>query len=209
MTRVRRCQRVDEVVVATTILPLDDVIADYCEQEGFPCFRGSEEDVLDRYYQAALRFQADQVVRVTSDCPLIEPTIIDAMTVRFQEDPGLDYLSNTITPRTFPRGLDAEVFSVGALAKAWQEDDNPAWREHVTPFLYRHPELFALAAFVNETDYSGMRWTVDTAEDFAFVQQVYDYFGHGEFSWHDVLAVLERHPEWQWINEHVLQKQVA
>ena len=209
VTRVRACQRVDEVVVATTTLPSDDVIADYCQQEGFPCFRGSEEDVLDRYYQAALCFQANQVVRVTSDCPLIEPTIIDAMTLRFQENAGLDYLSNTITPRTFPRGLDAEVFSMKALARAWQEDDNSAWREHVTPFLYRHPETFALDVFVNDTDYSGMRWTVDTAEDLAFVQQIYDYFGHGAFSWRDALAALETHPEWLLINEHVQQKQVA
>jgi len=209
VTRVRACRQVEEIVVATTTLPADDVIARFCEQQGFSCFRGSEDDVLDRYYQAALFFEADRVVRVTSDCPLIEPSIIDAMLARFAEETALDYLSNTIAPRTFPRGLDAEVFTVTALAEAWRGDDNPAWREHVTPFLYRHSETFRLGCFAQETDDSEMRWTVDTAEDLAFVRRIYDHFGRGDFSWRDVLAVLETHPEWQQINQHVVQRQVA
>jgi spore coat polysaccharide biosynthesis protein SpsF len=209
VNRLRRAQMLDEVVVATTVQNADKAIALLCEERGWPCFRGSEEDVLDRYYQAALAHQADVVVRVTSDCPLIEPEVVDRVIGEFLDrQPGLDYAANTLPLRTFPRGLDAEVISFDALERAWREDRNPAWREHVTPYVYRNPERFSLYGVTNEADYSSMRWTVDTPEDLAFVLRIYDHFGHDHFSWREVLAVLKEHSEWMAINHHVQQKAI-
>ena len=204
--RCRRAGTLDGVIVATTTLTPDDEIARLCAAEGWPCARGSAEDLLDRYYQAARDEEAQVVVRVTSDCPLIEPEVVDRVVGVFRGGDRCDYASNTLPPRTFPRGLDVEVMSFAALAQAWREDGDPAWREHVTPYLYHHPEKFRLQAVTEEADHSDMRWTVDTPEDLAFVRRVYDHFGHADFSWRDVLAVLARHPEWQEINRHVPQK---
>jgi spore coat polysaccharide biosynthesis protein SpsF len=102
--------------------------------------------------------------------------------------------------------MDVEVFDFDSLEQAWREDQNPAWREHVTPFLYRRPDLFTIHGVHNDVDYSMMRWTVDTPEDRDFVLRVYNHFGHDRFTWQDVLAVLERHPDWLDINRHVEQK---
>jgi spore coat polysaccharide biosynthesis protein SpsF len=209
VNRCRRARTLDEVVVATTTRPGDDPIVDLCRARGWPCFRGREEDVLDRYYRAAREFQAEVIVRVTSDCPLIEPEIIDLTVQAFLARGDLDYAGNSLPPRTFPRGLDVEVFSSAALAQAWQEDHNPAWREHVTPYIYRHPERFRLYTLDNDTDLSSMRWTVDTAADLALVRQIYGHFGHDRFSWREVLALLEKYPEWLELNRYVVQKEVA
>jgi len=208
VNRSRRATMPEEVVVATTTRPADEAIVELCAARGWPCFRGSEDDVLDRYYQAAIRYQADVVARITADCPLIEPEIVDWVVQEFFEEGPLDYASNTLPPRTFPRGLDVEVVTFDALERAWREDDSQAWREHVSPYIYRHPEKFALRAVVNNVDLSSMRWTVDTPEDLAFVRQIYDYFGHDRFSWCEVLAVLEDHPECLEINQRVAQKVV-
>ena len=209
VNRTRRAQTLDEVVIATTAKPADDAIVDLCAERGWPCFRGSEEDLLDRYYQAAVAYQADVVVRITSDCPLIEPEIVDRVVREFLErQPDVDYACNVLPQRTFPRGLDTEVMRFDVLERAWREDLNPAWREHVTPYIQRHPDLFRIHGVTNEVDYSHMRWTVDTPEDLAFVRRIYDHFGHDRFSWRDVLAVLEGHSEWLEINRHVQQKAV-
>jgi len=206
--RSQRATMLQEVMVATTTRPADEAIVELCAEHGWPCFRGSEDDVLDRYYRAAKDHRADVVVRITSDCPLIEPEIVDCIAQEFFEKGPLDYASNTLPPRTFPLGLDVEVMAFDALERAWREDDSHAWREHVTPYIYRHPEKFALRAVVNDKDYSHMRWTVDTVDDLAFVRRIYDYFGHDAFSWQDVLSTLEEHPEWLEINRHVVQKKV-
>jgi len=209
VNRTRRAQTLDEVVVATTTKPADEVIVKLCAERGWPCFRGSEEDVLDRYYQAALTHQANVVVRITSDCPLIEPEIVDRVVQEFlKRHPEVDYACNTLPRRTFPRGLDTEVLRFKVLERAWREDLNPAWREHVTPYIRRHPDLFHIHGITNEVDYSYMRWTVDTPEDLAFVRRIYEYFGHDRFSWREVLAVLEEHPEWLEINRDVQQKAI-
>ena len=171
-------------------------------------FQGSENDVLDRYYQAALAFGAEAIVRITSDCPLIEPEIIDRVVSEFLSHyPDADYVCNVL-PRTFPRGLDVEVMSFEALKRAWHEDNNPAWREHVTQYIQRHPEIFRIRNVASEVDYSHMRWTVDTPEDLIFVRKIYEYFGHDNFSWKDVLHLLKLHPEWLEINRHIQQKMV-
>lgn len=207
VNRTRRAKAVNEVVVATTLQPVDHDIVSLCDQKGWHCFRGSEDDVLDRYYHAALAYRADVIVRITSDCPLIEPEIVDRVMQAFSEgQPGIDYACNVLPTRTFPRGLDTEIISFEALERAWNEDLNPRSREHVTPYIYQNDHLFQLHGIVNEVDYSHMRWTVDTPEDLEFVRCIYDHFGHDCFAWQEVLAVLRDKPEWLEINRHVQQK---
>jgi spore coat polysaccharide biosynthesis protein SpsF len=203
--RLRRAQRVDEVVIATTTESRDDALADFCQQCGIACFRGSETDVLDRYYRAAQAHQATAVVRITSDCPFIEPEIVDRVIAELGEG-DVDYASNVAAPRTFPRGLDIEAFSWKTLERIWQEDRNPAWREHVTLSIHKQPALFRTRDVRHDTDLSHLRWTVDTPEDFAFASRVYESFGDDAFSWRDVLAMLEQHPEWTALNQHIEQK---
>ena len=207
MSRVCRVRNLDETVVATTREPSDDAISQLCSERGWRCFRGSELDVLDRYYRAAAMFQADAVVRITSDCPLIDPEIVDRVVESFLDgQPEIGYVSNTLPRRTFPRGLDTEVMGFPVLERAWLEDGDPNWREHVTPYLWRNPDRFRLHGVMNDVDYSGMRWTVDTPRDLRFVRAVYGYFGHDRFSWRQVLELLEQRPEWLAINAHVEQK---
>lgn len=206
MERARRAKTLDNVVVATTEQPADDIIVRLCEERGWPHFRGSEEDVLDRYYRAALAFKTDVIVRITSDCPLIEPEIIDKTVGELLSGrPRLQYVSNCLT-RTFPRGLDVEAISFHALEKAWREDHNPAWREHVTMYILRHPEKFKIQNITNDKDYSYMRWTVDTIEDLTFVRKIYHHFQNDNFNWREVLNLLEMHPDWLEINRQVQQK---
>lgn len=208
VSRSQRAMALDEVIIATTVDPKDEAIVKLCSSRGWNYFRGSEEDVLDRYYQTAKRYNVDVIVRITSDCPLIEPEIIDLVVREYLHDRSLDYVSNTLSPRTFPRGLDVEAFTFEALERAWREDRNPAWREHVTPYIYRHPEKFRLKAVTNGKNLSHLRWTVDTLKDLEFVCRIYNYFGHDRFTWREVLALLEKHPEWLEINKDVVQKEV-
>ncbi len=208
VNRTLRAKTLDTVVVATTTQPIDNTIVHLCKTQGWSYFRGSEEDVLDRYYQAALAFEADAIVRITADCPLIEPEIIDKVVNEFLSSyPEVQYVSNVLI-RTFPRGLDVEVMSFDSLRKAWHEDDNPAWREHVTLYIESHPEKFKPRNVANDTDYSYMRWTVDTPEDLEFIHQIYNYFQNDAFTWKDVLHLLQVHPEWLEINRHIEQKVV-
>ena len=207
--RTRRARSLGETVVATTTDSSDDVIQKFCDRHGYPCFRGSGEDVLDRYYQAAQTYNADVIVRITSDCPLIDPTVVDRVVGEFlARQSVVDYASNAFPTRTFPRGLDTEVMSFDALKRAWTEDKDPVTREHVTPFIQRHPDRFRVHGVASETDYSDLRWTVDTPEDLQFVRCVYDHFGNDQFTWREVLSVLEQHSEWSSINQHVRQKVV-
>ncbi|MGA2030836.1 MAG: glycosyltransferase family protein [Thermoguttaceae bacterium] len=207
--RLARAATLSAVVIATTTGTDDDAIAALCARKGWSSFRGSEEDVLDRYYQAARRAGAQIVVRVTADCPLIEPAIVDRTVQEFiQRQPEIDYASNTDPRRTFPQGLDTEVFRFDVLEKVWREAREPSYREHVTLYIYRHPEIFHIHGVVNDTDYSDHRWTVDTLEDYHLVCRIYEHFGHDRFSWRDVLAVLEANPQWRELNRHIQQKQV-
>ena len=209
MNRVARSKILDQIVIATTENPADDEIVALCEDRNWAYYRGSELDVLDRYYQAAKLHRSDVVVRITSDCPLIDSDIIDqVINDYFDKLPKLDYASNIMPERTFPRGLDTEVMSFKALEKIWHEDDNPAWREHVTPYIHHHPDIFKCHGVMNDEDLSHMRWTVDTPEDLDFVRHIYDHFGHDNFSWHAVLDLLGNHPDWLDINRDVIQKKI-
>jgi len=207
VSRASRATRLDEVVVATTAEPADDPIVQLAARQGWPIERGSEHDLLDRYVQAARSHRAQVVVRITSDCPLVDPDVVDLVVGAFQEA-GADYASNTLAPRTFPLGLDVEVMTIDSLERAWRDDTDPAWREHATPYLYRHPELFALLRVPNDVDLSAHRWTVDTPEDYELVTRIYGSFGHDRFTWREALAVVEAHPGWAALNAQVRQKAV-
>lgn len=205
VSRARRATRVDEAVVATTTDPRDDAVVDECELLGVRVFRGSEEDVLDRYYMAAREHGAEAVVRVTSDCPLIDPALIDEVVGAFL-DARPDYAANTIE-RTYPRGLDTEVMSFEALERAWREAEKPHEREHVTAYIYRNPDGFRLLSVKGERDLSVCRWTVDTPADLEFVRAVYERFGTGDsFGWEDALKLVESEPALAEINRGVRQK---
>jgi spore coat polysaccharide biosynthesis protein SpsF len=205
--RVQRSALIGKVEIATTTSASDDTIVDLAKQIGVPAFRGSEEDVLDRYWQASQKCDAEVVVRITSDCPVIDPELIDE-TIRMFLDQRADYASNSITP-TYPRGLDTEVFTVAALERAWKNAVKPYEREHVTPYFYEHPELFRLASLNNKTDYSLHRWTLDTPEDLEFVRAVYNNFpGRDYFGWREVLELVERNPALAAINSYIRQKRL-
>jgi spore coat polysaccharide biosynthesis protein SpsF len=209
VTRLRRAASVDEVIVATSTATTDDVIVAACDTWQVATFRGSENDVLDRYYQAATLAHADIVVRITADCPLIDPSVVDGVVFRFlQQMPNVDYATNILPRRTFPRGLDTEVMAFAALSRVWRECHDLAHREHVTLFMYQHPELFRTLGATLGTDYSDLRWTVDSAEDLALVRRIYEHRPHDLFVWQDVLKILDVHPEWLEMNQHIQQKAV-
>jgi spore coat polysaccharide biosynthesis protein SpsF len=203
--RLRRTGRIEEIVVATTDSIVDDSIVQECHQLKVEYFRGSENDVLDRYYRAAQVYAAGAVVRVTADCPVIDPQLVDETILVFEQQRA-DYASN-VFPRTYPRGLDTEVFTVAALEQAWRKTPNIYEREHVTPYLYQHPELFRLVSQRGQIDYSHYRWTLDTAEDLELLRIIYARFSNRDyFSWSEVIRLMEREPELAELNSRVVQK---
>ena len=205
VSRVRRANHVDELVVATSVEAGDAEIVNECQRVAVRCFRGSEADVLDRYYRAAQAQSADVVVRITADCPMIDPAVVDDIVTRFQQTKP-DYASNALV-RTFPRGLDTEVFTIDALAKAWTEARELYQRAHVTPYFYQNPGLFRILSVTGEKDYSKHRWTLDTPEDLTLVRELYARFDNQDtFGWREVLQVIEQEPELAEINLGVHQK---
>lgn len=230
--RSSRALRVELTLVATTLEAADDPIAEYCDLSGIPFYRGSQFDVLDRYYQAALQARADVVVRITGDCPVIDPTLIDEVVNVLtggsevgDEDPEFDFAANRLPPpwhRTYPIGLDVEACTFKALKEAWGEGKAAQHREHAMPYLYEGVELAAVSrkletgisprgykvALVNHTtDFGEYRWTVDTAEDLEFIRQVYSHFnGRDDFSWKDVLDLVHDEPGLMDINAGVKHK---
>jgi spore coat polysaccharide biosynthesis protein SpsF len=210
--RARRATAVDRVVVATTTEPGDEAVAEMCRGRDFAVFRGHPTDVLDRYYHAGREFNADVIVRLTADCPLIDPSVIDQTVTAFLEaDPPVDFATNRfIDDRTFPIGLDTEVCSASALREAWQRADQPHQREHVMPYLYEVEGRFRTLHVRTSPSYGSLRWTVDTADDLTFVREVYGAFGgRDDFSWHDVLKLLEEHPDLARINAGVRRKELT
>lgn len=211
--RVVRCRGLDAVVVATTLSPQDDQIANEATHCGVSSYRGSEHDVLARYYGAALQERAGIVVRVTADCPFLDTEVLENLLAAFvasQESARpCDYLSNTLE-RTYPRGLDAEIFSFSVLQQAHNEAKLPYEREHVTPYLYQHPARFHLCSQRNDTDLSTHRWTLDTEEDWRFIQAVHQALveSNQAVRTKEILAVLKANPGLLSINAHIEQKKL-
>jgi spore coat polysaccharide biosynthesis protein SpsF len=207
--RVERFTLVDDIIVATSTLHPDDAIVKECARIGVPIFRGSESDVLARFVGAAAETDADVCVRLTADCPLLDPGVSDKIISVFMEaDGAADYASNKI-PQSFPRGLDTEVFSRDALERAAREARERYERVHVTPYLYRHPEIFSLISVTSEVDRADWRWTIDTPEDLEFVREIYSRLeGREDFSWEEVVALIEDETSLMWINAGVRQKEL-
>ena len=209
LVRARRAKEVGLVVVATTTDTGDDPVAAFCHSLGFPCFRGDPMDVLDRYYQAAKQFNAATVVRLTGDCPLIDPHEIDRTIKAFIES-RVDFTANRLPPpwkRTTPIGMDTEVVTFDALARAWREADKKYEREHVMPYLYDEVGRFKILLVDHDPDIGHLRLTVDTAEDLTLIRRIYQYFNNSdEFSLPDILALIEKHPELLKINAEIPHK---
>jgi spore coat polysaccharide biosynthesis protein SpsF len=206
--RVMAAKTIDEVVIATTVHPRDEAIVALANAQGWSCVRGSEDDVLDRYYQAATAYGAEVIVRVCSDCPLTDPAVLDALVTLLVSGNGYDYVANNFAPATYPKGLDAEAFTMSALSAAWSHDKRPDWREHVTPFIRQHPETFRHGALSTDTPRPELRWTVDVPEDLALMQRIYGAL-EPTSHWRDVVRLLDENPGWLALNAHVTQRVVA
>jgi spore coat polysaccharide biosynthesis protein SpsF len=171
MSRVERSEMLNEIVIATSSLPIDDQIEEFCQEKGYECFRGSENDVLSRYFHCATQYHADVIVRLTGDCPLIDPEIIDNV-IHFYTEQDVDYASNTVPPQTgtFPDGSDVEVFSMKALTKAHNKAKDLKDLEHVTFIFWKSDNGFSTAQYHNDANWSDYRITVDYPEDFIVIE---------------------------------------
>jgi len=202
--RLRLSRLIDKIIIATTTKERDRVILEIAQSWGIESYAGSEEDVLDRFYQAAKIYGAGTIVRITPDDPFKDPEVIDTVIIYYlKHKDNLDYVSNTIKP-TYPEGLDVEVFSYKALEKAWKEANSPSEREHVTPYIWNHPEIFRLSNIENDVDLSHLRWTLDTEADLKFTREIYARLYHGQvFLMKDILALLRAEPELSLINQGI------
>jgi len=214
--RLRRVGRIDEVMVATTVEKSDDPIAQFCLDEKILCFRGSENDVLDRFQKASELSHADYVVRITADCPLVDPGVIENLILGYFSG-GYDHygvatgagVAKEPSVGKFPDGLDGEVFSADLLKVAWKEATSQLHREHVTPFLWQQPERFRIGKLKSRFDHGNLRLTVDNIEDFYLIRWIYDtlYEENPRFGLEDVLDLLEKNPDKVSLNKHYVGKE--
>ena len=197
----RTCQssKIDNCIVATTTNEIDDEIVNYCSNNHIKFFRGSENDVLDRYYHCAKKYNSEIIVRVTADDPFVDYKLIDYSTDKLISNQTLDYVSNTIRP-TYPFGLDIESFKFSALEKAFFDSTLESDREHVTPYIWRNDKIFNLYNFINNIDYSHLRWTIDEQEDLDFATEVFNqlYNNKKDFLMDDIIKLTN---EQKWIND--------
>jgi spore coat polysaccharide biosynthesis protein SpsF len=208
--RIRQSKYIDEIIIATTISKNDDIIEKESLRCGTNCFRGSEEDVLNRYYLAAKEKGADIVVRITSDCPLFDPKVLDEM-LEFYNSHNYKVLTNAgigTSQRTYPRGLDTEIFTYEALEQAYQNATEKYQKEHVTPYIYEN--IKEIYYYKNPIDYSKYRWTLDTEEDWKLIQSIYEYLYHGahDFYLDKIIELMLEYPELYNINKDVEQKKI-
>lgn len=207
LERLDRMKVPHRTVVATTTSAADDILANFCAEHGVDCFRGSEEDVLSRYFAAAQQFGADLIVRVTADCPLLDPAVIDqAVEAMAVAHGSIDYVSNMLKP-TYPYGMAVEVFSMRSLTLAHQNANQIAEREHVTPYIYWNPDQFRLQNIALSSDLSHHRWTVDTSQDYELVKLIFEklYPSRPHFGLNDILKLMDEHPDWSMINQAIQQ----
>lgn len=204
--RLRFSEKINEIILAIPDTPENDILEKFAEENNVKCFRGSENDVLSRYYEAAKKFNCDVIIRITSDCPLIDPKIVD-LVIEKHLNSGADYTAN-ILKRTFPKGLDVEVFNFSALKKFHREATGSSEREHVTLYIRQHPELFQRANLENKENLSEMRWTVDEKEDLEFVREIFKklYKPGKMFLMKDILELLKKEPKLIEINKNIKRK---
>lgn len=205
--RLRRVSYKTEIVIATTINENDDPVVELAKKIGVVHFRGSENDVLSRVYGAAKYVNASVIVRCNSDCPLIDPDVINQTIYEYLANNELDYVSNILKP-TFPTGLHTEVFSFSALEKANENANKSSEREHVTPYIYHRPKQFKIKNIELDRDLSGYRWTLDYPEDLKLIKLIYEnlYEKNNKFLMKDILELIEANPEWNKINSHIKKK---
>jgi spore coat polysaccharide biosynthesis protein SpsF len=200
LDRITAVRSIEQVVVATTSCPEDDILERWCRSEKVACFRGSAEDVLDRFFHCADWLSADMIVRVTGDDPLKDPGIIGQAIQLMLDDPCADYCSNSAEP-TYPEGVDIEVFRREALSRAHREAQLKSEREHVTPYIWKNPDKFRLLYFKCDRDLSHWRWTVDKPADLAFVREIYRQFRDRPLaSFEEIVAFVDAHPHLLGIN---------
>ena len=200
LEQIQHCKYLDDIVVATTNLKEDDIIAEFGKNYGIKIFRGNSTDVLDRYYKCAKKLSYSKIVRITSDNPLIDPVIIDKIIKKFISK-KFDYVSNTIK-RTFPYGTEVEIFSFNALEKAWKNSENHYEREHVTPYMYDKNNKFKISNFSFHTNLSHLRWTLDTKEDLKMIKTLIKKIERRPIFLKDILWILKKEPNLMNINQN-------
>lgn len=207
LLRVAKAKLIDKVVVATSVNSNNDPLVSFVNSLGFETYRGSEQDVLSRFYEAAKFHNATTVLRITADCPLVDPLIIDTLISEYFKS-GTDYGTNTLPP-TYPDGLDVEVFSFQSLERAYHEAVAPNEREHVTPYI-RYSGQFKIHNTVNKIDYSDRRWTVDEVDDFEVISNIFQYF-HPDiyFEWNNIIKIENLRPEMFQKNKHIRRNEGA
>lgn len=207
INRVKPSRLIDKIVIATTTKSEDDAIEETANKLGLDCFRGSENDLLDRYYQCAIEYRADVVVRLTPDDPFVDYQIIDRA-IQIFKDNHADFVTNHFEP-TYPEGLDVEVYSIYALKKSWKEAKLLSEREHVFPYIQNNQDQFKIINFKQEKDYSHLRWTIDYECDYEMTKLIYDYLYEEKpiFLQQDILQLLEKYPELAEMNSHIHRKE--
>jgi spore coat polysaccharide biosynthesis protein SpsF len=210
VTRVKKSNEVDEIVIATTDKQEDDILVEEIRRLNTKYYRGSEDDVLSRYYYSAFENNADIIVRITSDCPLIDPFVTDKLISFFKKN-TYDIVSNAgsdLGERTFPRGLDTEVFAFEQLRSAFEKSTEEYQREHVTPYIYEHSDK--IYYYKNNEDFSKYRWTLDTPEDMELIKQIYEqlYKGYHDFYLEEIINLFKEQPDLYKINQHIEQKKI-
>ena len=206
--RLKTCRWIDQLLIATTNDQQDNQIVEFCEKYNLAVFRGSENNVLERYYKAWEKFGGETIVRLTSDCPIIDAEIVDE-TIKYYLNNNFDYVSNTLE-RTFPRGLDTEVFSADALKVSYNSAILERDKEHVTPYIYTNPDKFKLGFYKGEKNYSKYRWTVDTEEDFELINLLLNEYKGKEMDLKlkEAIRLMEANPNWFEINREIEQKKI-
>ncbi|CEH34930.1 cytidylyltransferase domain-containing protein [Romboutsia lituseburensis] len=211
--RVSKSNLIDQIIVATTTNKEDDKIVDECLKIGVNYYRGDENNVLSRYYETAFDKGYETIIRITSDCPLIDPKIIDNMIIDFNnenEKYQLDYLSNSLK-ETFPRGFDVEIFTFNSLKEAYENATLEYEKEHVTPYIYLNQDKFTIKNYYNSNKYQNYRLTLDTYEDYLVIKNIYDniYKEDSMFFYEDIISYLNQYPEIANINQHIKQKKLG
>jgi len=208
INRLKRVKCADQIVIATTVNETEDIIVELCKKLDISYYRGSEEDVLGRYYEAAVEYGGDVIIRITSDCPVIDPDVVSYLIDFYMRNlKKYDYVTNTLK-RTYPRGMDAEIVSFKALKEAHFNAYDPLDREHVTPFIRNRPTQYHLHNIKYSSDLSRYRLTVDTSEDMELIRRIFEslYVENPEFTMKDILSKMAANPEWEYINAHVKQR---